>query len=1277
MKKRIKQILSAILVAVMLIGIMPITSFAEDGEKTFGYLKYEISDGEVTIKDCDAAVAGKIEIPASIDGYPVTKIYPGAFGNCANITEFYIPESINSIHNTSFEGCSGVNKIVVDSQNTVYDSREDCNAIIETKTNTLVRGCHTTVIPESVTAIGSFAFNNVTSLKSIDISDKITSIGKSAFYGCSSLGGIHIPDSVTAIGDTAFYGCSKLRFADIGDGLKYIGYLAFAYCSELNDLTIGSSVEKIENSAFKGCSNLERINIPDSVTSIGDESFALCSKLTDVIFGYGIEKLGWGTFNDTDLKYVFYDGSEDSWNQIEMYDNTKETLSNAKIHYNTKDHLWGEWVTAHEATKEATGVEKSTCSVCKLERTKSIPRKANTFSISLISESKTEAVVSFNLDEGEFNAVDAQIIVPDGLKISSSSRNENWKEHTLNSKHDAIYSINNTNGEISAITVDSYKIIGSIFLFTIQKNEAAPIDFSKFGLIVTSCTMNDSETVVPEAKVKVCSHKTTHVKTAAGCLTQGEDYDLCSLCGAKLNLRITAAGHTWSEWTIIKNATEDSDGLKKRVCKICGEEETYEYSTSLNSLMWEIEDDHAIIYGCNRNYIGELTIPSSIKGYPVTTVCGNYCESAGFEQCPNLTGIIFPENIEIYEVSFYGCNNLNKIVIPDNIKSISHLNLEGTAYYNDKSNWDGDVLYVGNNLITSKENISGAYTVRAGTILIGNAAFEYRNNLTEIIVPNSVKSIGEFAFLGCNNLSKIRLPDTGNLCLDKNTFVGTKYYNDSSNWENNVLYIGNHLIAANGELKGSCKVKDGTKTIANQAFSELFDSDIELTNIIFPETLERIGDSSFWGCNLEEVVIPNSVTYLGESAFWNNSYLKKVKISNNLNFVAAFGACDSLEEFAIPDGIEKIGSSGFVWCENLKTVTIPKSVTSIESKAFLGCKSLKDVYYSGSKEDWDKIVVEAENEPLLNATIHFNVSVHTHTLNHVTVPSTCKVAGMEYDICTECGETLNEKTLPLAAHKWSDWTVVKEPTATTEGIEKRTCSVCGDSETRSIDKFNGIRDSETGVEIIYNDEYSDGTELKVEEKFSGKSFQLIDTAYGKTNTAIYDISTYKDGVKVQPNGEITVRVPLPKGFSANKVFVCYVDSTNGKVTKIPCEVKDGYVVFKTDHFSEYAVVEQLACVKSVSISDITLNYKKSATIKPTIKADDGAKYTVKYSSSNTKVATVDKNGKVYGAKKGTATITCTVTDSNGNTVQDTCKVTVKYSFGQWLIVILLFGWIWY
>ena len=100
-------------------------------------------------------------------------------------------------------------------------------------------------------------------------------------------------------------------------------------------------------------------------------------------------------------------------------------------------------------------------------------------------------------------------------------------------------------------------------------------------------------------------------------------------------------------------------------------------------------------------------------------------------------------------------------------------------------------------------------------------------------------------------------------------------------------------------------------------------------------------------------------------------------------------------------------------------------------------------------------------------------------------------------------------------------------------------------------------------------------------------------------------------------------------------------------------------------------------VKSVSIDDISLNYKKSTTLKPTIKADDGAKYTVKYESSNPKIASVDKNGKVTALKKGSAKITCTVTDSYGNTVSDTCKITVNYTFWQWLIKIILFGWIWY
>lgn len=135
-----------------------------------------------------------------------------------------------------------------------------------------------------------------------------------------------------------------------------------------------------------------------------------------------------------------------------------------------------------------------------------------------------------------------------------------------------------------------------------------------------------------------------------------------------------------------------------------------------------------------------------------------------------------------------------------------------------------------------------------------------------------------------------------------------------------------------------------------------------------------------------------------------------------------------------------------------------------------------------------------------------------------------------------------------------------------------------------------------------------------------------------------------------------------------------------QVTVQPTAEKEGYEVRMCTvcKIVETRKVDKItANVKSVSVSDLKLDYKKSATITPEIEADKGAKYTVKYSSSDEKIAKVDDNGKVYAAKKGTATITCTVTDSNGNTVTDTCNVTVKYNFGQWLIVIILFGWIWY
>jgi hypothetical protein len=117
---------------------------------------------------------------------------------------------VTSIENNAFSYCSGLTSINVESGNTKYDSRDDCNAIIETTSNTLIAGCQNTIIPNSVTSIGDGAFAYCSGLISITIPNGVASIGKEAFNGCIGLTSITIPNSVTSIGVKAFYYCPRL-----------------------------------------------------------------------------------------------------------------------------------------------------------------------------------------------------------------------------------------------------------------------------------------------------------------------------------------------------------------------------------------------------------------------------------------------------------------------------------------------------------------------------------------------------------------------------------------------------------------------------------------------------------------------------------------------------------------------------------------------------------------------------------------------------------------------------------------------------------------------------------------------------------------------------------------------------------------------------------------------------------------------------------------------------------------------------------------------------------
>ena len=232
-----------------------------------------------------------VNIPSS-----VTTIGRFAFGGCAGLTSLTISNLVTSIGNYAFAGC-GLTSIIVESGNPNYDSRDNCNAIIETATNTLLAGCKNTIIPTSVTSIGQGAFYGCTTLTSVDIPNSVSSIGQEAFSGCTGLTSVTIPSSVTSIGKMAFDNCTNLTAVNISDldawcNIDFLGNdsksnpLSCAHNLYLNgnlitDLSIPSTVSQLKNSTFYG-GNFTSLTIPNTVTSIGVATFYDCAHLTTV-----------------------------------------------------------------------------------------------------------------------------------------------------------------------------------------------------------------------------------------------------------------------------------------------------------------------------------------------------------------------------------------------------------------------------------------------------------------------------------------------------------------------------------------------------------------------------------------------------------------------------------------------------------------------------------------------------------------------------------------------------------------------------------------------------------------------------------------------------------------------------------------------------------------------------------------------------------------------------------------------------------------------------------
>jgi len=414
--------------------------------------------------------------------------------------------------------------------------------------------------------------------------------------------------------------------------------------------------------------------------------------------------------------------------------------------------------------------------------------------------------------------------------------------------------------------------------------------------------------------------------------------------------------------------------------------------------------DKSVLIRAGYAFCGTYEIPDSVK----------IIEKIAFERCKQLTGITIPDSVQkIGQSAFVGCFGLTGVVIPDSVTEI------------------GDAAF---HLCKTMKYVKLSNSLNT----IPFMAFESCYALQTVVIPENVSVIGEGAFGFCNSLSTVILPKTV-VTLGSGAFnygaQKTIYYSGTqSQWE--------AIVKLGGAAYGPA-VPDKTTIICD------YEINPALYYLDYTVADDKVIITGYTG-SAAEVVIPDTiagmpVTAIGDSAFCNNTTMTKVVIPEGVTHIedSAFRGCNQLESVSIPDSVSEVGEWAFEGCDKLQyniyhngkylgsinnpywalveagysnrhsaaVVILPDSTEFIMTGAFKNCTTVSKIYYCGTPEKWDSITLLGDNDPVFNVTLLY--------------------------------------------HSYNEGVITVQPTFTTDGQQQKTCSLCGDVVTETIDKLVG------------------------------------------------------------------------------------------------------------------------------------------------------------------------------------------------------------------------------
>lgn len=375
-----------------------------------------------------------------------------------------------------------------------------------------------------------------------------------------------------------------------------------------------------------------------------------------------------------------------------------------------------------------------------------------------------------------------------------------------------------------------------------------------------------------------------------------------------------------------------------------------------SAFKYKVTDGTASITDANSAISGNITVPATLDGYPVTSIGIKSTICYPFDGCTEVVSVTIPDGVTtLGNGAFEGCTGLTAVTIPPSVNffdnnvflycDIVDVYISDMAAWVNATFWDSvwawddnheKNLYLNGELVTDLVLPDEAKRV-------GAYAFHNYDKLTSVSIPDSVTEIGKYAFEGCNGLESVEIG-------------------------NGVTVIGNSAFDGCSKLK-SVSMGNSISTIGYYAFDECH----LLEGVVLPDTVRSIGHGAFYECeNLSSINIPYGITTIEESTFAWCRKLREIVIPDSVTTIGdlAFSDCFNLNTVVLSGKVTSIGNRAFEDCYSIDTIDLPDTVESIGNNAFT---SLNCVYYRGTEEQKSSIAIGSENYNLNNTKWHYEV----------------------------------------------------------------------------------------------------------------------------------------------------------------------------------------------------------------------------------------------------------------------------------------------------------------